>query len=681
MNKNQIRAVASRVAICWAIVFMLMTLTLGLYSCKGNGGEQEKQSQAHKELLGELDDSINAMSPKMIEMARAGMNQAMDSLSYYEFGLRLGNIYGMLQSDSCPLLAKRTLKFALAQKKNSRINELISQSYGNLGSYYYTAKMNADSALHYDMLAYQFMMKVGNSPDVCDVCANIADIYTQNNDMAQGAKWYRRGLFLVDSLNLPKSINTSIYLGLAQVYTYLRDYDSALQYYTMADKHIEDLKPNMRIYLLNNYGNFYFFKQDYGKALLQFQRASRLLRDYGMENSQDMMICRLNMADVFQNLNMTDSARTYLDGLEPYFKNQGLDMAVYYVNTIKIALALKSNRVEKVKEIVDGEKSRFVDYSSMSDIRAKYLLQYYVKTGDFKRAYENLSFSTRRNDSVENSKSHVRTAEIMMRFQQDTLALHNKINMDEKSKEVKEAYIMLGIALTLIIITALIATIVVINLRRRHLQMKYDMLKLHATNVRNRISPHFIFNVLNHEIGDRSRSDSDPTQLANLTMLIRNALSISDKTFVSLKEELGFVSKYIDIEKQILGSNFLFTCQVQPGINMETTKLPSMFIQILVENAIKHGLKMKEGHKQLSVNITYNDNRFTDITVSDNGAGFDATRMSPDGTGTGLNVIRQTISVFNAHNKIKMRFSISNSEENGQITGCVAHLQIPDNIQ
>ena len=55
------------------------------------------------------------------------------------------------------------------------------------------------------------------------------------------------------------------------------------------------------------------------------------------------------MADVFQNLNMKDSARLYLQGLEPYFKTQKLEAAVYYVNTIKIALALKDNDRQQPK--------------------------------------------------------------------------------------------------------------------------------------------------------------------------------------------------------------------------------------------------------------------------------------------------------------------------------------------
>ena len=99
--------------------------------------------------------------------------------------------------------------------------------------------------------------------------------------MANGAKWYRRGLFLADSLNLPKSVNTSIYLGLAQVYTICATTTPLCTITPWRTNASADLKPNMRIYLLNNFGNFYFFKGDYQKALTQFRRLRSQLKSEG----------------------------------------------------------------------------------------------------------------------------------------------------------------------------------------------------------------------------------------------------------------------------------------------------------------------------------------------------------------------------------------------------------------
>lgn len=662
---------------CRALIAVLVSALPLFYSC-GNGGKADgERTEEQQGVLKRLDDSIDAMSPFARKMVGELIKNAQDSISRNEFKVRLGMIYGLQKSDSCPIVTKEALRFALGQKKTPRVNELIAQCYSNMGNYSYIMHKSLEPALRYDMLAYRYMMKTNLDAKICDISANIADIYVQNSDMANGAKWFRRGLFLADSLRLPQSENTTIYLGLAQVYTYMRDYDSALHYYTMVTRHIGDLKPNMRIYLLNNLGNFYFYKGDYGNALLQFRRLKRMLVSSGMGNSLDVMLCRLNLADVFQNLNMVDSSRFYLNGLDSYFKAQHFDAAYYYVNTIKMALALKANDIAAAKHILDTEGKVSTEHSGLTEIRDKYMLDYYEKTGNYKKAFECISATTKRNDSIEKSKSHVRTEEIMMRFQQDTLALHKKINIEEKNRQVKNAYITVVIALSASIIVALVAAIIIVISRKRRVQTEYDMLKLRMANIRNRISPHFIFNVLNHEISGRAKQP-EASQLESLTKLIRESLNISDKTFVSLKEELGFVDKYIATEAPLMGTDFTYTCTVSPDIRQDEVKLPSMFVQILVENAIKHGLKAKSGEKRLEVAITQDKGGYTDIKVTDNGTGFDVTRMK--GCGTGLNVIRQTINIFNAHNKRKMRFSIINNGDYGAVTGCVAVLRIPMTI-
>ena len=61
------------------------------------------------------------------------------------------------------------------------------------------------------------------------ICANVGDAYLAQNQLPEAAQWYRRALFLVDSLNLPKKENITLYLGLATIYLQLNDFDTSLQ--------------------------------------------------------------------------------------------------------------------------------------------------------------------------------------------------------------------------------------------------------------------------------------------------------------------------------------------------------------------------------------------------------------------------------------------------------------------
>ena len=76
------------------------------------------------------------------------------------------------------------------------------------------------------------------------------------------------------------------------------------------------------------------------------------------------------------------------------------------------------SRRKKINTVVDF---------NLVNIRQRYLREYYAKTGNYKKAYENLMGSIERNDSLKHNTANMRTSEIMMRYTQDTLKLHHQI--------------------------------------------------------------------------------------------------------------------------------------------------------------------------------------------------------------------------------------------------------------
>ena len=212
--------------------------------------------------------------------------------------------------------------------------------------------------------------------------------------------------------------------------------------------------------------------------------------------------------------------------------------------------------------------------------------------------------------------------------------------------------------------------------RKKQLQNQVNIMNLKLNNVRNRISPHFMFNVLNNKIVNSGEKEA--SELMELARLIRTNLDMSSQPYMMLDQELEFVQQYIRVERYLLGDDFKFNIDVADNANIAKVKIPSMFLQILTENAIVHGLKGMEGEKRLRITIA-RENNLTIISVEDNGPGFNARRALKKGTGLGI--ISQTIAVTNERNKQKMRFEISNREDsNNQIIGCKATLKIPDCI-
>ncbi len=650
--------------------FCMSTFILGLFTCCNNKTYNTPKEYKQLHAIG---DSIKNNSPHARYLVILGMKQAKDSLEYYSYLIQLTKFYYLnSKPDSMSSCLKRIFQYTKTYKeKDTRIYDIIGQAYEiKADTFFMTIK--SDSAIKYHTLAYNFIMKSPNLKGAPNLCANLADAYSQKNKIPEAAHWYRRALFLSDSLNLPHSSYVSLYMGLAQIYMTLHDYKTADYYYKSTEKVYKQLTPNLKNYFLNNYGNFLYYKKDYPNSLKIFRRL-RLMLQNSKHLETDINICQLNLADVFLNLGQIDSARYYLTLSEPYFKRGKITDGEYYINTIKIGIALTTNNIKLVHHILNSETFTPPARSNLAQIRDSYLRNYYLKIGNYKKAYNNLLSITHINDSIENSRQHMKAGEIMMRYQQDTLDLHHKLVIAKKDSEVKKANFFVMIALTISLFIALAASIYMAYSRKIKLQTQMKMLELRLTSIRNRISPHFIFNVLNHE------NENNHLEMNQLTQLLRESIDLSYLNAISLATELDFVSKYIELEKHVMGNDFEFKIIAPTHTIMEHIIIPPMLIQILVENSIKHGLKGLEGHKKLIIEIQALVNG-TNIYVRDNGRGF-YIQTENSRTKTGLNIIRQSMLINNQRNKQKMEFKIHNIVENDKIIGCEAFIHIPNNLK
>lgn len=524
--------------------------------------------------------------------------------------------------------------------------------------------------------AYDKIMQSDNKSIASDIMANLADCNYLCNDLPKAASYYRRALFLVDSLQLPKNKNLTLYMGLSRIYESLGDLNEALRFYKQTEKYLDQMPQNMQVYFLSSFGSYYYKTRDYKKSIQYFNRMEKYVRETEGDDCMDMAVCRINSADVYLNLNNLDKAKEYLHLAEPVFKKNAINIGIYYANTIKIGILLKEKKYAEIKEILDNEHA---DENSMEfmlqKIRNTYLRDYYVATGNPAAALANKIYEDEKNDSVAKSNSYMRASEVIQRFSEDTLALHHDIEMAEKERKASEAKTTITILTASILILTLIFILWWMYTRKKQVSAQMERFILRLENTRNRISPHFIFNVLNNRIYTAGQKEKD--ELMSLAKLIRKSLDISRDTFISLNEELDFVKNYIEVQSYILRPDFKFTLNIQPGI--ENIIIPSMSIQILAENAIKHGLKGLERQQNLTITVI-KENDITTITVEDNGRGFDSTKGS--GNGLGMNIIRQTIAAVNKRSKkAKMDMDVHNIKDNeGNVSGCRIAITIKGKI-
>src|SRR5512137_1644588 len=148
-----------------------------------------------------------------------------------------------------------------------------------------------------------------------------------------------------------------------------------------------------------------------------------------------------------------------------------------------------------------------------------------------------------------------------------------------------------------------------------------------------------------------------------------------DESFVTLREELASVDEYLDIEAVRFGPQL----QIEKAIGADTLDgvVPSMILQPIVENSIKHGIALKVGGGRITLRSRRDDGR-TVIEVEDNGLGMTAERLEQVFGGTDAN--GSGIGVRNVSERLRVIYgdhaSLDITSEPGR--GTIARLQIPD---
>jgi two-component system, LytTR family, sensor kinase len=159
-------------------------------------------------------------------------------------------------------------------------------------------------------------------------------------------------------------------------------------------------------------------------------------------------------------------------------------------------------------------------------------------------------------------------------------------------------------------------------------------------NLRAQLQPHFLFNTLQaiSTLIHRDPAAAD-RMLTDLSELLRLSLRHTAAQEVPLREELAFLGRYLDIMLVRFGDRLAIT--VEAGPEVQSAMVPSLVLQPLVENAIRHGMAEREDRGQVVVRAAREGNAVR-LEVSDDGPGL--RRPPGDGNGIGLANTRERLA-------------------------------------
>lgn len=623
-------------------------------------------------------DSVAIVPRKVRLKAFQKMEEAKDSLVKYNYlAMTLKTYLITSQLDSAQIVIQQIHDFIERQYSSSQMADLESECFNMKGNIFARVG-NMDSAEICFRKAYELRMRGTRIEVVPDILMNLADANNRLGKLDIGAAWYRRALLMCDSLHIASTKKPPIYYGLAQVYVTMRDFEQCDYYYNLAGESYDSMLPYEKYIYLNNRGTSYYYREDYQTAIKYFQKVIDLVEGYA-DMSFELNLGRLNLGDCYLQLNKVDLAVKYINECQLFFEGMGVSTALYYIDTQKIELALLQKDFQEARRLLSESVVPPGIDPDMVHIRNKYLQQFYEETGNYKRAYHYLQRNNQLDDSIRNERVRMRTADLTLRYQQDsTLIAHRVLLQEQKNKVLvlrQTQFVVFAVAVVSIL-TAVFLYLYSKKKRALLLARNHRTVStLRLENIRNRLSPHFIFNVLNREMVERNVEEKQ--ELSSLVKLMRRNLELVEQLCVTLAEELDFVKTYINLERRSLGPDFHSELKIEKDVQPEQIRILSMMIQIPVENAVKHALREKEGERNLWVSVCRRGNGIC-IKITDNGGGY-----RPDsrnrGTGTGMKVIMQTIRILNNKNKEAIDVLVHNvSLQSGEM-GCEVTFWLPDN--
>ena len=624
-------------------------------------------------------DSLFSNLPYSRSLLRNAMRQAQDSMSYY----RLMGLYGktfFISSDFDSILYyNRPVKeYDKRAAACPRWNDVLSDVYNIEGNVWMQLNQ-PDSAVAYYEKSYAYRLKGDKAHLLSDICMNLADAHLHRGELAHTASYYRRALFICDSLHLSEHSKFPVYCGLGQTYMDLRDFDLSNHYYELAGQFFDEMTVSEKWVYLNNRGNHYYYKKDYQEALVYMRQAAELIADYP-QMVFESNLSKVNLGDLYLLTNRLDSAENNLNEGYRYFSEIKNNSAMHYIETLMIELSLKKGNIARAREMIARTASTGHVDANMLTIRNQYLQHYYEKAGDYRNAYEYLKRDYQLNDSIRSERIRTRVAELDMRYRQDTIVLRKEMQIQRQAGEVRVLKLSMYIWVLVCLLLAAGTVVIIWYMRKKRefLRERFfqQINRVRMENLRSRISPHFTFNVLGREINQFNGSEEVKNNLMELVKYLRRSLELTEKLSVSLQDELDFVQSYIGLESGRVGEDFTASVVVEEGLDAKSIMIPSMIVQIPVENAIKHGLAGKDDEKELTIRIS-REGKGVRIVICDNGRGYlPQVASSTRGTGTGLKVLYQTIQLLNTKNKNeKIRFNIDNRND-GQ-TGTQVSVFIP----
>jgi tetratricopeptide (TPR) repeat protein len=488
------------------------------------------------------------------------------------------------------------------------------------------------------------------------------NVYYVFSDDSSAMEYYMRSLRTARSLGI-RPLDASLFNNLANIYSDLRQYTRALDYYRQfltVSRDLDDAKD--QVIALVNMGTVYAELGEHRQALDCDRQALDIARS--RKNTYFIPVILNNMGIAFGKNGDNDSA------LACY--QRCISLADKYDNQ-----DAKASSLEETSRIYLGRgdlaHARQYTLASLAIARQLHSSQWQAD------AWESLSTLDEREhsyaDALKSYKQYIVFRDSVTNEEKRSALTRKELQFDFERKEAafkaesekkdalaraeinRQNLIRRGtVAASIILLLAGCACFVLYK-RRRDADQKRTESDFKATVtetemkvLRLQMNPHFIFNSLNAVSDYICRHETETANffLIRFARMMRQVLENSEKSEITLAEDLQALETYMQLESLRVRNGFTYQITIDPYIDPELTLVPPLIVQPFVENSIWHGFSGRSCPGKISIGIRGDDGMITYI-VEDDGIGREkaAARTSAAKRSMGMNITRERIDIIN----------------------------------
>jgi tetratricopeptide (TPR) repeat protein len=461
------------------------------------------------------------------------------------------------------------------------------------------------------------------------ISLNMLGVVNRRIDLIRIAlDYHKEALDLAEAVENPTSdLKASIAVSrnsMGNIYLALKQYDLALKQFNESLA-IEEVSGN-KLGLAINYQNIGIVQEAKGQldeALASYEKS--LHYNNQIDSEIGRVICSNSIGHIYIQQEKYKEASTVLkDVLKKALKlNDQYHIAPIYINLG--LLQMKLNQFESAEYNLKRGLNIANDFNLVSPkISAyDYLSQLYELQGNYKKSKDYYKTHVDLNHTLINERNLQYVNDLVIKYESEKKnnqikALANENEIVKLRLAQNRKTLLLSVCGALL----LFGIIFVLN-RQKRLKSEKKIITLEQDMLRSQMNPHFIFNTLNsiklYIINNEK--ENAVYYLNKFSKLIRKILVASTEKEISLAEELETMALYMNIENIRFDNQIKYKVKIDPHINTDLIKVPSLILQPFLENSLWHGLSSKTKNKEILLEITKPKHNFISVLITDNGIG------------------------------------------------------------